>query len=422
MQVSLEVVRGPHQGRSFFFEGHDNFIVGRATCAHFRLPRKDPFFSRLHFMIEINPPLCLLVDLGSSNGTWVNEKRVKSAYLQHGDRIRGGDTVLEVKFSEPQKAPSIPPPPPPTPAVTESFLPVPERKGIVPPPQRESRAEDTLPTIAGYKIIRVLGRGGMGVVYLATRLSDGVDVALKTIRPAVNVSERRMERFLREASILQRLVHPNIVAFHEMGFTGELLYFAMDHVPGQDTRQLLTQHGPLPIPHALGLIGQTLEALQYAHGQGFVHRDVKPANLLTSGRPGAETCKLADFGLARVYHASPLSGLTMLGDAGGTIPFMPPEQITHYRDVSPAADQYSTAATLYTLLTGQFPFDFGEAPNQQRLTKILLEQPVPIRQRRADIPEGLAQEIHRALRKEPRDRFPDVAAFGEALAPFGNPG
>ena len=145
---------------------------------------------------------------------------------------------------------------------------------------------------------------------------------------------------------------------------------------------------------------------------------MKPANLLLSGESGYEICKLADFGLARAYHASPLSGLTILGDVGGTIPYMPPEQITDYRHASPAADQYATAATLYHLLTGHYLFDFGEVPNKERLTMVLFDQPVPIQQRRSGIPDRLAQVIHRGLEKEPDGRFPDVAAFHHALSVF----
>ena len=169
---------------------------------------------------------------------------------------------------------------------------------------------------------------------------------------------------------------------------------------------------------AVRLICQTLEALQYSHMQGFVHRDVKPSNLLVSGDPGFEISKLADFGLARVYHTSPLSGLTVLGNVGGTLPYMPPEQITNYRNVAPPVDIYATAATLYRLLTGHYVFDFAELPLEQQLTKVLSDKPVPIRQRWPTIPEALAHAIHRALQREPDTRFPDAQAFRNALLPF----
>jgi serine/threonine-protein kinase len=445
MQIVLEVIKGPHRGRTFTFDGHDNFIVGRAPCAHFRLPKEDTYFSRVHFMIEANPPQCRLVDMGSTNGTALNRRRVESAELQDGDFIQGGDTVLKVSFIyEPSETPDTSPAPFAAPVPTETAVdaptapPVPAVPGDPPRPELETTKTyqsdvpelsagpvdaiagpgGVIQAIEGYEILCELGRGGMGTVFRAKRLADGSDVALKTIQPAVAGSERQVQRFLREAAILRKLRHPNIVSFHDMGQAGELLYFTMDYVPGTDAARLLEYDGPLEIDRAVRLICDVLEALHYAHAQGFVHRDVKPANLLVSGDPGFETCKLADFGLARVYHASPLSGLTLMGDAGGTLPYMPPEQITDYRESSPPADQYATAATLYRLLTGHYLYDFEELPRQQRLTRILLDEPVPVRDRRPDVPTALAQTIHRALDKDPATRFPDAAGFRDALLRF----
>ena len=127
--------------------------------------------------------------------------------------------------------------------------------------------------------------------------------------------------------------------------------------------------------------------------------------------------KLADFGLARVYQASQLSGLTMSGEIGGTLGFMAPEQITDFREAEPPADLYSAAATLYNLLTGVFIFDLG-GDLKKRLLAILQEDPVPIREARRDIPHALAAAIHRGLEREPHKRWPDAAAFRAALSPF----
>jgi len=408
MQIVLEVIAGPHCGQRFEFDGHDNFIVGRAKCAHFRLPKKDPYFSRIHFMVEVNPPCCRLTDSGSTNGTYVNRRRVESVDLKDGDTIQGGDTVLKVSFVDAgQRTEAYQPEPPDLPDLSAA-------PGAV----FDDEDSRSLPLIEGYRIVRRLGRGGMGMVYLGSRLSDGSQVALKTIRPAVATSDREVQRFLREAKILRRLRHPKIVAFHEMGHAFGFIYFVMDYVPGTDAARLLASHGPLPVARAARLVCDTLEALDHAHRQGFVHRDVKLANLLITTDRRAEVSKLADFGLARVYHATPMSGLTIMGDTGGTVPYMPPEQITDYRNVSPAADQYATAATLYRLLTGQFLFDFDDVPKEKHLMKVLFDPPVPIRRRRRDLPERLAEVIHRALQKKPADRFPSAADFRQALAPF----
>jgi serine/threonine-protein kinase len=168
-----------------------------------------------------------------------------------------------------------------------------------------------------------------------------------------------------------------------------------------------------------------LEALEYAHGKGFVHRDVKPSNMLvTTAAPGREgktaesdVVKLSDFGLARIYQASMLSGLTMTGDVGGSAAFMAPEQITSFRDVKPPVDQYSAGATLYNLLTGKLVYDFPRQVELQFL-KILQDDPVPIRTRRPDIPEKLAEVIHRTLAREASDRFRNVSVLHKALVRF----
>jgi serine/threonine-protein kinase len=257
----------------------------------------------------------------------------------------------------------------------------------------------------------------MGLVYLALRQTDGLLMAVKTIIPAVAGSSAQVERFLREANILRELNHPHIVAFRDMNEANGVMYFAMDYVRGTDAARLLRQQGTFTVGRAVNLVCQLLDALAYAHARRIVHRDIKPSNLLVTPDGQQELVKVADFGLARVYQSSNLSGLTMTGDIGGTVAYMPPEQITEYREARPAADQYSAAATLYNLLTGAYIYNLpGEF--QKQLLMILHDDPVPILSRRPDLPEGLAQVIHRALSRNPEDRWPDAAAMCEALLPY----
>ena len=503
MQVTLQVTEGPHKGQTFTLQGHDTFLVGRSRQAHLRLPAKDKYFSRVHFLVEVNPPQCRLMDMDSRNGTHVNGARVEMADLKDGDQVRAGHTIFRVCFGPaapkatlaagsaatlptspprdvlsqltpatgldlrtaaeieavsaaipPSLAPSAEPvarfsavhPVPFPPSIPPAAATVPVRHdpaatvlsccvcGALRPgpaangghPVEERLCADCLrrmrgqvQTVPGYRLLRELGRGGMGVVYLAAADGDGALVALKTIIPAVEVSPSELQKFLREAEILKRLEHPHIVRFREMNSGSGQLWFVMDYVAGTDAAQLLRKQGPLPIARAVGLVCQLLKALEYAHGQGFIHRDIKPANLLLSQRGGRETAVLADFGLARVYQASQISGLTVTGAMGGTPMFMPPEQITQYRQARPAADQYAAAMTLYNLLTGCYGFDM---PPQfkQWIAMILEAEPVSIRKRRPEVPQGLADAIHRSLKKEPQERFADVRALRQALKPYAS--
>jgi serine/threonine-protein kinase len=403
MRITLTVTAGPHKGQVFSFVGHDTFLVGRSRRAHFRLSGEDRYFSRVHFMVEVNPPRCRLMDMASRNHTYVNGTRVETADLKDGDRVRAGRTVLHVQIEGS-----------PVPPVTQMDPPRAAGRSAesAPPP-----APDVPESIPGYEILEELGRGGMGIVYKARRQADGGLVALKTITPSVKGTRREIDYFLREARILHALDHPNIVAFHEMGEAGGRLYFAMEYVRGTDAERLLREHGPLPVGRAVRVVCQLLQALEYAHAKGFVHRDIKPANVLLEGTEGRETVKLADFGLARVYQASRLSGLTMIGDVGGTVAFMAPEQITNFRDARPPADQYSAAATLYKLLTGRDVYALPRAV-QKALLVIMQEEPVPVRSHRPEVPEGLAEALHRALAKDAQDRFADVRALHRALARY----
>ncbi len=433
MRITLTVVDGPHKGQVFTFSGHDTFLVGRSRRAHFQLPAKDKYFSRVHFLIEVNPPRCRIMDMGSRNGTHLNGNKVDTSDLKDGDQIRAGHTILRISFegveaeSQPEVIVGIPVPEPvkrsipPMPSVAPHFCPAcdnPLPSGTAPlcaACQALIRGEEQ--PLEGFQIIRILGQGAMGVVYLALRKADNSVVALKTIVPAVAGTRAQVDRFLREAEILRQLEHPNIVSFRDMGEADGRIYFAMDYVRGKDAEQTLREQGPMTIPRAAGLVCQLLQALDYAHQRGVVHRDIKPSNMLLTQANGREEVRLADFGLARVYQASQLSGLTMTGEIGGTIAFIAPEQITQYREACPPADQYAAAATLYNLLTAQYIYDLPRELSKQ-LGLILNDAPVPIRSRRSDLPASLASIIHKALARDPSDRHADVRAFLTALTPF----
>lgn len=274
------------------------------------------------------------------------------------------------------------------------------------------------PAIPSYRLGEEIGRGGMGVVYRAKRMSDDMEVAIKVTAPALAGSPLLVAKFLREAAILRKLDHPRIVRFLDLGEADGLLFFVMEYVAGTDMSKFLKDNGPVGVKTAVRTVLQLLSALEYAHGLGFVHRDIKPANLLLQRRSETKRgIKVADFGLARAYDASQLSGLTLSGDIGGTVDFMPPEQVANFRDVTPVADQFSAAATLYRLLTNQSLYD--ESKPGHPLMKVLQGEIIPLAQRMPSFPPALSAAVMRGLAREPSDRFEDVKAFREALLPFG---
>jgi serine/threonine-protein kinase len=267
-------------------------------------------------------------------------------------------------------------------------------------------------------VLEELGRGAMGVVYLARDNQAARKVALKLIVPESAATRTAIERFQREMSVISQLKHPNIVEWLEQGATRSQIWFAMEYVEGTNLEALAkARPGRFPIRQACRLASQVLRGLEHAHGLGFVHRDIKPENILIGRGKAGPVAKISDFGLAKSYRGVGLSGLTFSGEMRGTIPFMPPEQMLDFKKVLPSADLYSTAATLYTLISGQFLYDeMVEVGNMIRL--LLEESPVPIQRRRPDVPDGLAAVLQKCLARDPNDRYPTATAMRQALRPF----
>jgi serine/threonine protein kinase len=277
--------------------------------------------------------------------------------------------------------------------------------------------------LGGCRIIKRLGAGGMGQVYLAEQIRLGRQVALKVVRPPRGGSEDgnapaladAPERFKLEARAIAALEHPNILPVHEFGTENDLMYLVMPLMPdgslfdamrpGSPHRRL---HLPLTPTQAAPIIFQAASALQYAHQHNIIHRDVKPENFLVrAGRDGALEIFLADFGLVKEYH--PESNTNTL--AVGTADYVAPEQIEG-RPV-PASDQYALGVMAYELLAGRLPFTGAVA---EVALKHLRAEPPPPRQFNPAIPEGIEQVILRALRKKPQDRWPSVMEFARAYS------
>ena len=269
-----------------------------------------------------------------------------------------------------------------------------------------------------YTTLRELGRGAMGVVYQARHNLTGQMVALKLIMPETATTRAAIDRFQREMSVISQLRHPNIVEWYEQGMTRGQFWFAMEYVVGTNLETLAkAEPGRYPVKQACRLATQMLRGLGQAHQNGFVHRDIKPENILIANTAEGLTVKISDFGLAKSFRGVGLSGLTFSGEMRGTVPFMPPEQMLDFKTVTPLADLYATAATLYYLLTCQYVYD--EPTGGGDLIRMLLEEPsIPIRTRRPDVDPALAEVIEKCLARDAKVRFPDATSMRHALKPF----
>jgi WD40 repeat protein len=272
--------------------------------------------------------------------------------------------------------------------------------------------------VPGYEILRELGRGGMGVVYLARHLRLGRLVALKRIRAADLAGQQYLQRFLIEAAAVAQLQHPNIVQLYESGEHDGLPYFTLEYVAGGTLGHKVREQ-PLPPLEAAALVEQLARGVAYAHARGIVHRDLKPDNVLLAedGTP-----KIADFGLAKRLPTESggrpaQEALTHTGAVMGTPSYMAPEQARGgSKDVGPAADVYALGAILYRLLTGRPPF---QAPTvMDSLWQVLETDPVAPAQLNLKVPRDLETICLKCLRKEPEKRYAGALALAEDLRRF----
>jgi eukaryotic-like serine/threonine-protein kinase len=295
-----------------------------------------------------------------------------------------------------------------------------------PPPNKSSApqaADQTLPDLTGrtlgdYQILRRLGVGGMGQVYLARQLSLKREVALKLLRDELNKNPTALLRFQAEAEAVAKLNHPNIVHIHQMGEAEGLRFMALEYVEGRNLRDHLARKGPPDLPVTLSIIRQVVLAIQQAHEQGIVHRDIKPENILITRKVEV---KVTDFGLSRFFAGeTPALNLTQSGVTLGTPLYMSPEQVQGHA-VDHRSDIYSLGVTCYHLLSGEPPFRGATAFDVA--LKHVQDQPQPLCDLCPDLPADLCGMVHKMMAKNPDDRYSsgreilrDLAKIRDGLA------
>jgi serine/threonine-protein kinase len=485
MEVKLEVVKGPEKGKVFILDEPTTCLAGRSRDAKFQFSEEDPYISRRHFLLEVAPPKVYFRDLDVTNPSKINDLYVDEAELATGDVIEVGYTHLRVtlKTGMPTKAIHCR-------ECNRTFEIYddenPDRicaecqKKMKEADQSQSAAQAGRPlqiacecgrditltansdgrarelrgiaayacekcaskmkvglkrSVNEYELLKPLGKGGMGEVFLAYHRPTGRLVALKV-----------MNIFNQQIKIMKKVLHENVLCHIDSGQekSGGNPYLVMEYASRGCLDDLLKDNDLLTAKAAVEVIIQSLNGLEYVHNAGIVHRDIKPENiLLKPNGNGTGIPKIADFGLAREFSKAGGSVLTRLGTALGTILYMPPEQIKDAHSVKEPADLYSMGVTLYYLLTAKYPFNFPspqdilkffqenkqrvKSPNEafkmmmevQKLKTphliVLSEAPIPIRQRKPDIPSNLAQVVDKAINKDIQQRYQTAAEFRHAL-------
>ncbi len=461
-KVIIDVSNLKGKKQVFSYEDHDTFMVGRMDDCHVCI-EDDSFLSRHHFILEVNPPNARLQDLGSLNGTYVNNKKVggrdanetpEEALARHsfpwvdlknGDVITTGDTRFNVIIQlsnavtgtircqkcgrdvsneagavrggtyvceSCQKSASSSPF-----ELLQQFL---EESRIGRPTYRKNATstlkygfhQETLAKFSDWDVIKVLGVGLFGSSYLLQHRDNKKMAVLKLMLPKIAASDELKDRFLEETAAIRKIQHPNMVEFYESGYRNGIFYFLMEYCNIGNLESL--RHGGIVKPGDLILsMLQALEPLTQAHSNGFVHRNLKPQNILLHTAEKKIFVKISDFGLSRSFSLNGLSGMTLTGGAAGSYPYLPRELLVDFKYSRPESDIWSIGATMYNLLTGEFPRNFSHS--RDPLDVILHGDIIPIGSRNSSIPKEMAEIIDRAVRNNPADRYKHAGEMLSAL-------
>ena len=367
MRLCLIVENGKAKGTQVEIPDDGEVVVGRDPGAGLRVP--DTMVSRHHFKIALGPDGCFVQDLGSQNGTFVNDMRLQRETSIHvGDMVHAGETTF-------------------------SLLEL-ENKGLV---GKE---------IAGHRILERVGRGGMGTVFRAKQLSLNREVALKVLSSRLIEDETFVQLFLKEARAAGALNHPNIVQVYDVGKNQGLYYFSMEFMACGSVQDRLNKEGKLPWAESVRVILEAARGLQYAHRKAVVHRDIKPDNLMIAED---DTVKIADLGLAhRADDTAAAGGEGILG----TPHFISPEQALG-KPVDVRSDIYSLGGTFFRMVAGQNPFS-GRQVKEIILAQIREKAPA-VHEVDPTIPRNVSGIIQRMMEKSPDDRYQNPGELIEDL-------
>jgi serine/threonine-protein kinase len=454
--------------RVWEFVGPRAVVIGRGALSGLKLPDTDEYrsVSGYHCVIELSRNRAYLRDLGSLNGTFLNghlvsrreEDRLQGVAVSgFGVKLIDGDvitlagtfsfrvglvddsllegansnlTMVEVADSCPSCGKKHDPVPlskyadvlcpkcRPNPLASLKLL----KAGL-------NRRIKTLDPLKGLRITKTLGRGSTSAVFLAERKDDKSLMALKVMSPAISENDWARKSFLREVAIGRALKHPNVTKLYSFGYYGGAYFYLMEYCSGGNSEEKrLAAGGVLSPEEALGIILPVLDGLNYIHNvklaalkansdvssesRGLVHRDLKPTNIFLGG-PDGQVPKLADIGVGKLYNTGDSYGNTRTGSVAGSPATMPRQQVLNFKGAGPEVDVWAAAASLYKLMTGEYPRDFPEAEDPWRV--VLNRPPVPVLRRGVHVPSHLAFALDEALVDNPTIKFQSAIELKQRL-------
>jgi serine/threonine protein kinase len=395
----LIVTTGPDKGLAFSLNPGETIQLGRSQAANHRLT--DPAVSRVHCEIEAGPTKAVLHNI-SANGTLVNGEPATERTLLNGDIIRVGNSELRFAAAQPGEA---------------------STEMIAPATAVTAAAATDLASLIGksvshYQIDGVIARGTSGTVFKARDSRDGTVVALKVLQPEFSHNEDEMQRFVRAMKTMLPIHHPNIVQILSAGKTGPWCWIAMEHVEGESLSRVIQRigvAGMLDWKHAYRVAVHIGQALDYAHGQSIIHRNVTPQNILL--RSSDKMAKLGDLMLAKALEGVMAKDVTKPGELVGDVAYMAPERTLGTGTVDGRSDLYGLGATLYALLTGRPPFAANSLP--ELILKIRNAEPEKPKKYQLSTPDLFQGCVLKMLAKRPAERFQTAAELLEDLKRVG---
>ncbi len=410
MSLELLVISGPDKDHVFTLNVGTNLMLGRSAQAHYQL--NDPRASRNHCQIVLEGDDVFVICNSASGGTFVNGQKVQKHRLKIGDVLQVGDTKLRLQVGDLPLDVAL------AQSATVKKLGSKESGTKTPAAKVDKLASLAGTTLAHFEVNMAIGTGRSCMVFNATDTNDNRPVALKVLHPEFMSDEDEVQRFVRAMKTMLPLRHPNLVSLYAAGKTQGYCWVAMEYIAGENMQQVIDRigvAGMLDWKNAYKAAVHVARALEYAHGQSILHRNVSPTNILLEAT--CKTAKLGDLTLAKAMEGIMAKQITRPGEIIGDGVYMSPERTRGTTDLDARADLYGLGATIYALLTGRPPFT--GATVVEKITRIRQSEPEKPTKFQMSIPTAFEGIVMKLLAKRPEDRFQNASELLKHLTRVG---